>query len=141
MPYWRARSIVCFPFLIFLSGCGDGIECDSMETRQSVLQAVSGDHDNALVRFAARTSTRVQEQLSHAGADAEKSAILEGAKGRAFYRLGEQMVTVSTNKRTLTCSGPMSATIDDIKATKDVNFTVQQSPDGKLSVSVEPFQF
>jgi hypothetical protein len=32
-------------------------------------------------------------------------------------------------------------TVGDTTASKEVNFTVQQSPDGKLTVAVEPFQF
>ncbi len=34
-----------------------------------------------------------------------------------------------------------SAVVGDIKATKEVTFAVQQSSDGKISVSVDPFQF
>jgi hypothetical protein len=51
------------------------------------------------------------------------------------------MVTVSTDdtKRTLKCSG--AVTVGDVKASKEVNFTVQQASDGKSTVSVEPFQF
>jgi len=33
------------------------------------------------------------------------------------------------------------AAVGDIKATKEVTFTVQQSSDGKISVAVDPFQF
>jgi hypothetical protein len=53
------------------------------------------------------------------------------------------MVTTSTsdNKRTLKCSGSLSVTVGDTKASKEVDFTVQQSPDGKITVSVAPFQF
>jgi hypothetical protein len=59
------------------------------------------------------------------------------------YRLGEKIVTTSTseNKRTLKCSGSMSVTIGSTKASKEVNFTVQQSSDDKITVSVDPFQF
>jgi hypothetical protein len=38
-------------------------------------------------------------------------------------------------------SGGISAAVGDIKATKEVTFTAQQSADGKISVSVDPFQF
>jgi hypothetical protein len=37
-------------------------------------------------------------------------------------------------------SGGISAAVGDIKATKEVTFTAQQSA-GKISVSVDPFQF
>jgi hypothetical protein len=60
-----------------------------------------------------------------------------------MYLLGQRMVTTSTSKDKLTlrCSGALSVTIKNLEATKEVNFTVQKSPDGKLSVSVDPFQF
>lgn len=53
------------------------------------------------------------------------------------------MVTesISHDKRTLACSGSMSVAVGDAKASKTINFTVQQSSDGKISVSVAPFQF
>jgi hypothetical protein len=35
----------------------------------------------------------------------------------------------------------MSVTVADTKASKEVVFTVQQSPDGKIAVSVDPFLF
>jgi len=67
----------------------------------------------------------------------------EREKQRPPYTLGEKIVTTSTteDKRTLTCSGSISASVGDTKASKEVNFTVQQSPDGKVSVSIAPFQF
>jgi len=134
MPDFRERPLVLwiFPFLIFLSGCSAGPECDSVETRNAVLQTVSNDHNNALANYAAKNSTV---------AESEKSANLESVK--PDYRLGEKMVTTSTSpdKRTLTCSGAISVTVGDTKASKEINFTVQQSPDGKISVSVTPFKF
>ena len=45
------------------------------------------------------------------------------------------------DKLTVKCSGGISAAVGDIKATKEITFTVQQSSDGKISVSVDPFQF
>jgi hypothetical protein len=132
MRDFRKRSIVlwCFAFLALLSGCGATPECDSFETRNAVLQAVSDDHNNALGKYAANNS-------SDAGTEPEKS------KQRPLYRLGETIVTTSTSedKQTLKCSGSISVTVGDTKASKEVNFTVQQSSDGKVSVSVAPFQF
>jgi hypothetical protein len=150
MRHFRERSMVSgsFPFLIFLflfflGGCGVKPECDSFETRKAVLQIVSDDHNNALVTYAAKNSSGVEAKSKNAGSEAEKLAILESAKRGAIYLLGEKMVTTSTSedKRTLTCSGAISATVDDTKASKEVHFTVQQSSDGKISVSVAPFQF
>jgi hypothetical protein len=141
MSYFRKKSPVFwnFPFLIFLSGCAANPECDSIETRKTVLQIVSDDHNNALVAYAAKNSTA--KKLSNDATEAEKSANLGSAK--PLYLLSEKIVTASTSKdkRTLTCTGEMSVALNDIQASKEVNFTVQQSPDGKISVSVAPFQF
>ena len=137
MPYFRKRAIVfwSFPFLIFLSGCDAKPECDSFETRNAVLQTVSDDHNNALVKYAAKNSDLAGS--SDASSAAEKS------KQQPLYLLGEKIVTTSTseNKRTLKCSGSISAVVGDTKASKEVDFTVQQSSDGKITVSVDPFQF
>lgn len=136
MPYFRKRSIVfwSFPFLIFLSGCGAKPECDSFETRDAVLKTVSDDHNNALGKYAAKNSTVANS--SDASSEAEKLQ-------RPLYLLGEKIVTTSTSadRRTLTCSGSISVTVGDTKASKEINFTVQQLSDGKISVSVTPFQF
>jgi hypothetical protein len=143
MPYFRERSLLfwSFPLLIFLGGCDAKPECDSFETRSAVLQTVSDDHNNALVAYAARNSTALKEKSDNASSEAEKSAKSDSTKPR--YRLGERMVTISTSadKRTLTCSGLISVTVGELKASKEVNFTVQQSSDGKVAVSVAPFQF
>jgi hypothetical protein len=130
----RPLTLWSFPFLIFLSGCGaPKVECDSSETRNAVLEAISNDHKNALGTFAAKNS--------NAAKDVEKSANSESAK--PLYRLGEKIVTTSTSTdaRTLTCSGSISVIVGDTKASKEVNFTVQRLTDGKISVSVAPFQF
>jgi hypothetical protein len=137
MPYFRKRSIVfwSFPFLILLSGCGAKPECDSFETRNAVLKIVSDDHNNALVEYAAKNPNMAKS--SNASSEAEKS------KQPPLYLLGEKIITTSTsdNKRTLKCSGSISATVGDTKASKEIEFTVQQLSDGKLTVSVAPFQF
>jgi hypothetical protein len=123
-----------FAFLIFLSGCRAKPECDSFETRNAVLQTVSDDHNNALVKFAAKNSAATKSGDASQGAD---------NSNRPLYVLGEKLITTSTSedKRTLKCSGSISVTVGDTKASKEVNFTVQQPPDGKISVSVAPFQF
>jgi hypothetical protein len=137
MPYFRRRPLVflSFPVLVFLGGCDAKPECDSSETRSAVLQTVSDDHKNALAEYAAKNPNMAKS--SGAGPEAEKS------KQQPLYLLGEKIVTTSTseNKRTLECSGSISATVAGTKASKEVNFTVQQSPDGKITVSVAPFQF
>ncbi|MBR0693450.1 hypothetical protein [Bradyrhizobium lablabi] len=129
MPYCSGRSLVLwsFPFLLVLSGCSEKPECDSIETRNAVLQIVSDDHGNPLVNFAAKNST----------------AMPNPENVKPLYLLGERIVTTSTSedKRTLQCSGAISVSVGDTKASKEVEFTVQQSLDGKISVSVIPFQF
>jgi hypothetical protein len=137
MPNFRTRSVVFWSFvvLIFLVGCDAKPECDSFETRNAVLKNVSEDHNNPLVKFAAKSSNLAKS--SDAASEAEKS------KQQPLYVLGEKIITTSTSddKRTLKCSGSISATVGDTKAQKEVNFTVQRSSDNKLSVSVDPFQF
>ena len=132
----RKRSIVfwSFPLLLLLGSCDAKPECDSFEARNAVLQTVSDDHHNPLVEYAAKSSNMAKS--TDANLEAEKS------KHRPLYVLGEKIVTTSTSKdkRTLKCSGSISATVGDTKASKEVNFTVQQS-DGKITVSVDPFQF
>jgi hypothetical protein len=137
MPYFQKRSIAVwsFPLLICLSGCEAKPECDSFETRNAVLKSVADDHNNPMVKYAAENSNLAKS--SDAGTEAEKT------KQQPLYQLGEKIVTTSTSrdKRTLQCSGALSVTAGDTKASKEVNFSVQQSPDGKISVSVAPFQF
>src|ERR1700750_3293726 len=124
MPPRRSRLLVylSFPLLVFSSGCRAQPECDSIETRDAVLRFISEDRNNPLLDYAARNSTTKSKETP-------------------LYQLGQRMVTrsASNNERTLKCSGPLSVAVGDLKATKEVIFTVQQSLDGKLSVSVEPF--
>jgi hypothetical protein len=125
----RKLSLLGFPVLLtFLWGCSAKLECDSIETRNAVLQLVSNDTRNPLANYAANNSTENKDSNS------------ETARPR--YLLGEKIVTTtSKDKRTLECSGAISVIYGDIKATKEVNFTVQQASDGKATVSVAPFQF
>jgi hypothetical protein len=143
VPNFPKSSIVFLGLLVSIGGCSKKIDCDSSETRSPVLQTIQSDRNNPLVTYAAKNSTTVKTKLSKAGSDEEKSAIVKSAKEGASYSLGERIVTISAadKKRTLECSGGISATVDDTKASKDVNFTVQQAQDGKISVSVVPFQF
>jgi hypothetical protein len=135
MSHFIERTFVFFSLsaLVFLVGCGPNVECDSPETRAAVLQTISDDHRNALANFAAKRSN-VAEDVKQSS-DSEKT--------KPLYLLGEKIVTTSTSedKRTLNCSGAISATVGDTKASKEINFTVQRPKDGKISVSVTPFQF
>jgi hypothetical protein len=137
---WREQSPASWIFasLLLLGGCDAKVECDSIETRQAVLQFVANDSNNPLVNYAERNSTEPREGSSDPQSDAAKPATT-----KPVYLLGQRIVTSSTSKdkRTLECSGPLSVMFGDLKATKEVNFTVQRSSDGKVSVSVAPFQF
>jgi hypothetical protein len=129
MHHFPHRLLVLWslPIVISLSGCDAKPECDSPETRKAVLDIVSDDHRNPLVEFAAKNST----------------AKVSLENNRPLYLLGEKIVTTSSanEKRTLQCSVAISVTVGDTKASKEVEFAVQKSADGKLSVSVTPFQF
>lgn len=135
MVHLQNRSFACLfiPVLLVLGGCNPKLECDSPETREAVLKAVSNDHTNPLATYAAKHS--------NAAKDAEKAQESEAAK--PLYLLGDKIVTTSTSedKRSLTCSGAISAIMGNTKATKEVTFTAQRTSDGKISVSVTPFQF
>jgi hypothetical protein len=100
-----------------------------------VLKTTSDDHGNALGKYAAENSTTAKP--SDASSESKK------LRQQPLYVLGEKIVTTSTSKdkRTLTCSGSISVTVGDMKASKEVAFTVQQASDGKITVSVDPFQF
>ena len=137
MPSFRSRSLVCgvIPYLVVSSGCIAAPECDSIETRKALLQFVLGDGNNPLVAYAAKNSTASKETAVGKSQNAKTE--------KPMYQLGQRMVTTSTSKDKLTvkCSGGISVAVGDINATKEVTFTVQQSSDGKTSVSVDPFQF
>jgi hypothetical protein len=132
----------CFPALLLLSGCGDvGPDCATPEARNSVLKSVADDRSNRLVNFAVDNSDTVAELLSHAKAEAEKSAIRDKAKQDAVYSLDDTIVVNSRNKDAALCTGLLSIRIGDTTVQKDVDFRVEQTADGKTSVSVKPFQF
>ena len=88
-------------------------ECDSPETRKAILDIVSDDHRNPLVEFAARNST---------AKNSTAKASLEYNK--PLYLLGEKIVTTSSSnqKRTLQCSGAISVTVGDVKASRRSSF-------------------
>jgi hypothetical protein len=135
MAYFHKRRSILWtvPFVFLLGGCEAKPECDSTETRSAVLEAVENDHKNALGEYAANNSTTAS--------NTSKSA--DASRRQPIYVLGDKLVTTSTSdhKQTLKCSGALSVTVGDTKASKEVDFTVQRSPDGNLAVSVEPFQF
>ena len=133
MARFENRFLAYIPVLLSLGGCGHEVECDAPETRKAVLQTIADDHANPLAAYTAKNSNVAKE--------AEKAPQSDAAK--PLYLLGEKIVTTSTSKdkRSLNCSGAISAIVGNTKATKEVLFTVQRASDGKLSVSVTPFQF
>jgi hypothetical protein len=146
MRYFRERRTVLWslPVLLLLSGCdGTGPECDSQDTRNSVVNIISSDSNNALVNYAAKNSSVVEARVNKATTEAERLAIWETARQGASYRLGDAISTnsKSRDRRAVTCSGLLSATVEDATAQKQVDFKVEQTPDGNVSVSVSPFQF
>lgn len=140
----RGPSTWSLPVLLLLGGCG-GIEpdCTSSDTRASVIKTISGNSENALVAYAVKKSDAVKAWLDAASTAADKSAILEKARQTAVYRLSDTITTNSKSKdgRAVTCTATVFATVEGATAQKQVDFRVQQAPDGKLAVSVSPFQF
>ena len=147
MRYLRERQpgIWSLPVLLLLSGCSGGAEpdCASSDTSASVIKTISGNSNNALVEYAVRKSGAVKVRVDAASTAADKSAILEKARQTAVYRLSDTTTTnsKSKDKRAVTCTATVFATVEGATAQKQVDFKVQQAPDGKLSVSVSPFQF
>jgi hypothetical protein len=131
----RPLTFCSLLLLVALGGCDPGPQCDSPENRDAVLQAFAADRSNALARFVASQADIVHPQ--------DAAASTTKPDQSPTYLLDQEMVTLSSSdhQRTLKCSGVLSATIGDTSASKEFNFTVRQASDGKLTVSVEPFQF
>jgi hypothetical protein len=112
MPLSRElASIWALPFLVFLGACGVKPECDTFAARDAVLKAVSNDRNNSLAKYAEKSAT----VADHGDANPEPAK-----SKKPIYELGNKIVTESTgrDKRTLSCSGSMSVTVGDAKATK-----------------------
>ncbi len=132
------------PVLLLLSGCaGTEPDCTSSDVRVSVINTVSGNSNNALVEYAVKKSDVLKARIDAASTEAEKSAALQKAKQSAVYRLSDTITTnsKSKDKRAVTCSGNIYTTVEGTTVQKQVDFKVEEAPDGKLSVSVSPFQF
>ena len=133
-----------FSVLLLLNGCGGAEpECDSLDTHNSVVKIISDDSNNALVNYAVNNSSSVAAMVSNTNTEAEKLAIWEKARQGAVYRLDDTILTNSRNRatRAVTCSGLLYVTVGDTIAEKQVDFKVEQTTDGKMSVSVDPFLF
>jgi hypothetical protein len=146
MKHLREGQVVlgCLSVLLLLSGCGGTEpECDSPDARNSVVKIVSEDGKNALADYAVKNSSAVAARISNTNIETEKLAIWEKARRAATYRLDDAIRTNSKIKarRAVACSGLLYATVEDATAQKEVDFEVEQTADGKVSVSVSPFQF
>jgi hypothetical protein len=133
-----------FSVLLSLNGCGGAEpECDSLDTHNSVVKIISDDSNNALVNYAVKNSSSVAAMVSNTNAEAEKLAIWEKARQSAVYRLDDTILTNSRNRatRAVTCSGLLYVIVGDTIAQKQVDFKVERTTDGKMSVSVDPFLF
>jgi hypothetical protein len=138
----QSSVLWCFPLLLSLGGCGEtGPECGSADARNSVVRTVADNRNNPLLDYAAKNSDSVDEQVSHAKSEAEKTAILEKAKQDATYSLDETIVMNSRTARAAACTGLLYVKVGDTVAQKEVEFKVEQAADGKISVSVSPFLF
>jgi len=145
-PFRKKQPSASWWFFVFLllNGCG-GIEpeCDSLDTHHSVVKIISDDSNNALVDYAVKNSNAVAAMVSNTNTEADRLAILERARQGAVYRLDDTILTNSRNRatRAVTCSGLLYVTVGDTIAEKQVDFKVEQTTDGKMSVSVDPFLF
>jgi hypothetical protein len=81
--------------------------------------------------------------VRNATPEAEKLAIWEKARQGAVYILDDTILTNSRNRatRAVTCSGLLYVTVGDTIAQKQVDFKVERTTDGRMSVSVDPFLF
>ena len=134
----------CFSVLLLLSGCGGAEpECDSFDTRNSVVKIVSDDSNNALVNYAVKNSDAVAAKVSNTNTEADKLAIWEKARRGAVYTLDDTIRMNSRNKatRAVTCTGLLYVTVAETTAQKEVEYKVEQTADGKMFVSVSPFLF
>jgi hypothetical protein len=130
--------------LLSLGGCGTpGPECDTLESRNSVVKVIADDHNNALVTYAANNSEAVATLVGNASLKADKLAVLEAARRDAIYRLDEtvNMETRDNAAHKVTCSGALDVTVMDTTANKAVTFSVTQTAEGKTLISVDPFLF
>jgi hypothetical protein len=138
------RILGCFSVLLLLSGCGDTQpECGSLDTRNSVVKVLSDDSNNALLNYAVENSSSVTAMVADAKSEADKLAVREKARRAAVYALDDTIRIKSRNRatRAVTCIGLLYVTVSDTTAQKEIEFKVEQTTDGKMSVSVSPFLF
>ena len=125
MKHFREGQTVlaCLPVLLLLNCCGGPPpECESLDTRNTVVKVVSDDSNNALVNYAVKNSSAVAAMVSNTNTEAEKLAIWEKARLGAAYRLDDTIRTNSRSKakRAVTCTGLLYVTVEDATAQKEV---------------------
>jgi len=129
---------------LLLSACG-GAEtgCDSLGARTSVVKIISDDSNNALLNYAVKNSSSVAAMVSGTNTEAEKFAVWEHARQGAVYELDNAILTNSRRgaKGVISCSALLSVTVGDTTAQKQVDFKIEPTTNGKMSVSVSPFLF
>jgi hypothetical protein len=143
-PFRKKQPLALWwlPVALLLNGCGGPEpECDSPDTQSSVVKTVSDDRNNALVNYAVKNSSSVAAMVGNTTTEAEKLAIWEKARQDAAYRLDDKILTNSRNRRAVTCTGLLYVTVADTVAEKQVDFKVERTTDGKMSISVDPFLF
>ncbi len=106
-----------------------------------MIRSVADNQNNPLVNFAVENSDSVAALVKNARADAEKSAITAKARQDAVYSLDDTVVSNSRTARAASCTGLLYVRVGDTTAQKDVEYKVEQTADGKTSVSVKPFVF
>jgi hypothetical protein len=138
------RILGCFSVLLLLSGCGGAQpECGSLDTRNSVVKIFLDDSNNALLNYAVENSSSVAAMLADTKSETDKLAVREKARRGAAYALDDTIRMKSRNRatRAVTCIGLLYVTVSDTTAQKEIEFKVEQTTDGKMSVSVSPFLF
>ena len=130
--------------LLLLSACrGAETGCDSLGARTSVVKIISDDSNNALLNYAVKSSSSVATMVSGTSTEAEKLAVWEHARQGAVYELDDTILTNSRSRSTgvIRCSALLSVTVGDTTAQKQVDFKIEPTTNGKMSVSVSPFLF
>jgi hypothetical protein len=133
-----------FSAFLLLNSCGEEQPtCGSLEARNLVVKTIADDKNNSLVNYAVKNSSMVAKMVAEVDAEADKLVIWEKAKEGAIYTLDDTVIVNSRNRatQTLSCSGILSVTVEDITAQKQVDFTVEQPAKGIILVSVKPFLF
>ena len=133
------RILECFSVLLLLGGCGGPeLECDSPDSRRSVVKIVSDDNNNALVNYAVKNSSSFAAMVGDTKSDAEKLGIWEKARQAAVYRLDDAILMNSRNRaaQEVTCNGRLYVTVADATAQKEVEFEVKQTAENYTGSSL-----